>query len=126
MKESVIIIIIRIGYFLYLILLGLFVIMIGFLLDIYKYDYEININTFLLLLLLKAIYKNRFNGVLLEYLPDLYLETNPAEPFSKFSLKSIEQINPRLLKITLKEPDQIPFSLLRMEDPLVFIDTEVL
>ena len=93
MKESLFIT--RIVYFLYLILLGIFGIIIGFLLGIYKREDEIN--TFLLLLLLKIIYNynNRFDDVLLEYLHDLSLETNTTETFSKFSLKSIEQIDPR-------------------------------
>lgn len=121
-KESVFIT--RIVYFLYLILLGIFGIIIGFLLGVYKREDEIN--AFLLLLLLKIIYNNGFDDVLLEYLHDLSLETNTAEPFSKFSLKSIEQIDPRPLKITLKEPEQIPLPFLIIEDPLLFIDTEVL
>ena len=72
--------------------------------SIYKREDEIN--AFLLLLLLKIIYNcnNRFDDVLFEYLHDLSLETNTVEPFSKFSLKSIEQIGLRPLKITLKEP----------------------
>ena len=122
MKESVFIT--RIVYVLYLILLGIFGITLGFLLGVYKREDEIN--TFLLLLLLKIIYNNGFNDVLLEYLHDLSLETTTAETFSKFSLKSIEQIDPRPLKITLKEPEQIPLPFLIIEDPLVFIDTEVL
>ena len=122
MNESVFIT--RIVYFLYLILLGIFGIIIGFLLGVYKREDEIN--AFLLLLLLKIIYNNGFDDVLLEYLHDLSLETNTVEPFSKFSLKSIEQIDPRPLKITLKEPEQISLPFLIIEDPLVFIDTEVL
>ena len=124
MKESVFIT--RIVYFLYFILLSIFGIIIGFLLGVYKREDEIN--AFLLLLLLKIIYnyKNRFDDVLLEYLHDLSLETNTVEPFSKFSLKSIEQIDPRPLKIIFKEPEQIPLPFLIIEDPLVFIDTEVL
>lgn len=114
----------RIVYFLDLILLGIFGIIIGFLLGIYKR--EDDINTFLLLVLLNIIYNNGFNDVLLEYLHDLSLETAAAETFSKFSLKSIEQIDPRPLKIIFKEPEQIPFPFLIIEDPLVFIDTEVL
>lgn len=116
----------RIVYFLYLILLGIFGIIIGFLLDVYKREDEIN--PFLLLLLLKIIYNNGFDDVLLEFLHDLSLETNTVEPFYKFSLKSIEQIDPRPLKITFKEPEQIPLPLpfSTIEDPLVFIDTEVL
>ena len=92
------------------------------------YKREDEINAFLLLLLLKIIYNcnNRFDDVLFEYLHDLSLETNTVEPFSKFSLKSIEQIGLRPLKITLKEPEQIPLPLLIIEDSLVFIDTEVL
>jgi hypothetical protein len=112
----------RIVYFLYLILLGTFGIIIGFRLGIYKREDEIN--SFFLLLLLKIIYDNGFDNVLLEYLHDLSLETNIAEPFSRFSLKSIEQIDPRPSKITFKKPEQIPF--LIIEDPLVFIDIEVL
>ena len=81
-----------------------------------------------LLLLLKIIYNynNRFDDVLLEYLHNLSLETNTAETFSKFSLKSIEKIDPRPLKITLKEPEQISLPFLIIEDLLVFINTEVL
>ena len=119
MKESLFIT--RIVYFLYLILLGIFGIIIGFLLGIYKREDEIN--PFLLLLLLKIIYNNGFDDVLLEYLHDLSLETNTAETFSKFSLKSID---PRPLKITLKEPEKISLPFLIIEDPLVFIETEVL
>lgn len=124
MKQSLFIT--RIVYFLYFILLGIFGIIIGFLLGVYKREDEIN--AFLLLLLLKIIYnyKNRFDDVLLEYLHDLSLETNTVEPFSKFSLKSIEQIDPRPLKIIFKEPEQIPLPFLIIEDPLVFIETEVL
>lgn len=124
MKQSLFIS--RIVYFLYFILLGIFGITIGFLLGVYKREDEIN--AFLLLLLLKIIYnyKNRFDDVLLEYLHDLSLETNTVEPFSKFSLKSIEQIDPRPLKIIFKEPEQVPLPFLIIEDPLVFIETEVL
>ena len=122
MKESLFIT--RIVYFLYLILLGVFGIIIGFLLGVYKREDEIN--AFLLLLLLKIIYNSGFDDVLLEYLHDLSLETNTVEPFSKFSLKSIEQIVTRPLKIIFKEPEQIPFPFLIIEDPRVFIETEVL
>ena len=123
MKESVFIT--RIVYFLYFILLSIFGIIIGFLLGVYKREDEIN--AFLLLLLLKIIYnyKNRFDDVLLEYLHDLSLETNTAEEFSNFSLKSIEQIDPRPLKITLKKPDQIPqLPLPILSDPFVKIEID--
>ena len=88
MKESLFIT--RIVYFLYWILLGIFGIIIGFLLGIYKREDEIH--AFLLLLLLKII----------------------------------EQIDPRPLKIIFKEPEQIPLPFFIIEDPLVFIETEVL
>ena len=79
-----------------------------------------------MLLLKIIIYNNGFDDVSLEYLHDLSLETNIAETFSKFSLKSIEQIDPRPLKIIFKEPKQIPLPFFIIEDPLVFIETEVL
>ena len=122
MKESLFIT--RIVYFLYWILLGIFGIMIGFLLGMYKCKNKIN--TFLLLFLLKIIYNNGFYNVLLKYLYNLYLETNTAQTFSKFSLKSIEKINPCPLKIIFKEPKQIPLSFFIIEDPIVFIETKVL
>ena len=98
--------------------------MIGFLLGIYKRKDQIN--AFLLLLLLKIIYNNKFDDVLLEYLHDLSLETKTAETFSTFSLKSIEKIDPRPLKIIFKEPEQILLPFFIIEDPLVFIEAEVL
>jgi hypothetical protein len=54
------------------------------------------------------------------------LKPNKVDQFSKFSLKTIEQINPRPSRLILKEPDQIPLPFLIIEDPLVFIETEVL
>lgn len=125
MSESVLIT--RVIYILYIILLGLFGILLGFLLGVYSRNDDIYV--FTLLLLLKIIYNNGFDDVLLEYLHDLSLETSTAEPFSKFSLKKIEQMDPRPLKITLTELDQsppIPLPLLIIKDPFVFIETEVL
>lgn len=122
MKKSVFLT--RIIYFLYWILIGIFGIIIGFLLGAYKRENQVN--PFLLLLLLKIISNNGFDDVLLKYLHDLSLETNTVELFYKLSLKSIEQIDPRPLKITFKQPEQIPLPFLIIEDPLVFIDTEIL
>lgn len=62
----------------------------------------------------------------MKYLQDLSLKTNTAETFSKFSLRSIKQIDPHPLKIILKEPQQILLPFLIIEDPLIFIDIEVL
>ena len=61
----------------------------------------------------------------MEYLHDLSIEPNTAEEFSNFSLKSIEQIDPRPLKITLKKPDQIPqLPLPILSDPFVKIEID--
>ena len=120
-KESVFIT--RIVYLFYLILLGIFCIIIGFLLGVYKHDDEIN--AFLLLLLLKTIYNNGFDDVLLEYLHELSLKYKTAEQISKISLKTVKQINPCPLKIVLKEPDQITqIPLPILSDPFVLIDIE--
>ena len=62
----------------------------------------------------------------MEYLHDLSLETHTVDTFSKFSLKTIEQIDPRPLKISLEEPEQISLPFFIIEDPLIFIDTQVL
>ena len=114
----------RILYLLYWSILAIFGIIVGFLFGVYKREDEINL--FLLLLLLKIIYNNGFNEVLVQFLPDLSLETNTVEPFSKFSSKTIEPIHPRPLKLVLKETPKIPLPFLIIEDPLVTIDIEVL
>lgn len=126
MNESVFIT--RIVYSLYLIILGIFGVFLGFLFGVFRREDD-KIYVFLLLLLLQILYHNGFDGVLLEILRRRSLEPRNIEQFSNFSLKSIEQINPRPLKIALKEPAQglqIPLPILIIEDPLVFIETEVL
>ena len=114
MSESVLIT--RVLYILYIILLGLFGILLGFLLGVYRRKDDIYV--FILLFLLKMLYNNGFDFVL--------LKPNKVDQFSKFSLKTIEQINPRPLRLMLKKTDQIPLPFLIIEDPLVFIETEVL
>jgi hypothetical protein len=86
MKESVFIT--RITYGLYLILLGIFQVLLGFLLGFCRR--EDGIYVFLLLFLLKILYNNGFDDVLLEYLHDLSIEPSTTEQFSKFSLKTSE------------------------------------
>jgi hypothetical protein len=86
MKESVFIT--RIIYGLYLILLGIFQVLLGFLLGFCRR--EDGIYVFLLLFLLKILYNNGFDDVLLEYLHDLSIEPSTTEQFSKFSLKTSE------------------------------------
>lgn len=124
MKESVFIT--RIVYVLYLILLGIFGILVGFSLGVYRRENEVNeIYIFLLLFLLQILYHNGFEDVLLEILRRRSLEPRNIEQFYNFSLKSIEQINPRPLKIALKEPDQalqIPLTI--FDDPSVKIDID--
>lgn len=125
MTESVFIT--RIVYSLYLIILGVFGVLLGFLLGIFRRKGEVNeVYIFLLLLLLKILSNNGFDDVLLEPLRIRSLEPRNIEEFSKFSLKSIEQMDPRPLKIIFKEPEQIPLPFFIIEDPLIFIETEVL
>ena len=114
MSESVIIT--RVRDILYIILLGLFGILLGFLLGVYKKEDEICV--LILLLLLQILYNDRFDYGLLKF--------NKADQFSTFSFKTIEQINPRPSRLIFKEPDQIPLPFLIIEDPFVFIETEVL
>ena len=117
MSESVLIT--RVLYLLYIILLGLFGILLGFLLGVYSRNDDIYV--FILLLLLKMLYNNGLDYVV--------LKPNKVDQFSKFSFKTIEQMNPRPLKITLIEPDQSPqtqLPFLIIKDLFVFIETEVL
>lgn len=99
---------------------------LGFLLGVRLYKREDETSIFILLLLLKIIYNNRFDDVLLEYLQDLFLETNTLGTFSKFSVKMIPDFTPRPLKITLKTPEQAQLPVQIIKDPFVFIDTEIL
>jgi hypothetical protein len=105
----------RVVYVLYLILLGLFGVLLGFSLGVYRRDKKIYV--FTSLLSLKMLYSIRLDYVL--------FEPNKAEQFSKFSLKTIEQINTRSLKIILKEPNQRPqIPLPILSDPFVWIDID--
>jgi hypothetical protein len=107
-------------YILYIILLGLFGILLGFLLGIYRR--EDDTYGFVLLLLLKMLYNDGFDYG--------SLKPNKVDHFSKFSLKTIEQINPRpsrlIFKELFKEPDQIPLPFLIIENLFVFLETEIL
>ena len=126
MKESVFIT--RIVYGLYLILLGIFGVLLGFLLGVYRREDDIYV--FILLLLLKILYNNGFDDVLLEPLRNLYLrslEPRNIEEFSKFSLQVFEPSNSRPFKLFLGESvekPQIPFPLLG--DPFISIDVDFL
>ena len=48
------------------------------------------------------------------------------DAFSKFTLKSIQQFAQSQLKVTLTEPQQIPFPFLITQDPFLSIDIEIL
>jgi len=126
MTESVFIT--RIVYGLYLILLGVFGVLLGFLLGISRCEDEVNeVYVFLLLLLLKILYNNGFDDVLLEPLRIRSLEPRNIEEFSKFSLQVCEPSNSRPSKLFLGEfveKPQIPFPLL--EDPSISIDVDFL
>lgn len=124
MTESVFIA--RIVYGLYLILLGVFGVLLGFLLGISRREDEVNeVYVFLLLLLLKILYNNGFDDVLLEPLRIRSLEPRNIEEFSKFSLKVCEPSNSRPSKLFLGEfveKPQIPLPFLG--DPFVSIDID--
>jgi hypothetical protein len=124
MTESVFIT--RIVYGLYLIILGIFGVLLGFLLGVYRREDEVNeVYVFLLLLLLKILYNNGFDDVLLEPLRIRSLEPRNIEEFSKFSFQVLEPSNSRPLKMILKEPDQrsqIPLPIL--SDPFISIDID--
>lgn len=113
-------------YGLYLILLAIFGVLLGFLLGVYSlYSREEEVYLFLLLLLLKILYNNGFDDILLEPLRIRSLELRKIDEFSNFSLKSIQQINLRPLKIILTKPDQslqIPLPVLT--DPFVKIEID--
>lgn len=110
-------------YILYLILLCLFGILVGFLLGSYrrrnygKYDIY-DIYGFILLILLKMLYNNELNSVL--------FEPSNVNQFFKFSLEPIQEIKPRFSRLNLKTPDRIPLPSLIIEDPSVFIETDIL
>ena len=118
MKESVFIT--RIVYSLYLILLGIFGILLGFLLGVYRRKDEIYV--FYLILLLRILYNSGFDHILLET-----LEPRNIEEFSKFSLQVCESSNSRASKLFLGElvkNPQIPFPLLG--EPSISIDVDFL
>lgn len=128
MKEFVLIT--RIMYILYLILLG--GILLGFFLGVYRRENQVNdiyIYFFFLLLLLQILYNNGFDDVLFEILCRRSLEPRNIEQFSKFSLQVCEPSNSRPSKLflgELVENPQIPLPFPIIEDLVVFIDTEVL
>ena len=113
-------------YALYLILIGIFGVLLGFFLGSYRrYKEDNELSIFFLLLLLKILYNSRFNETLLEPLGIFYLDLE-MEEFSKISLKINERIHPRLLKIILTDTDvdgfvQIPSPVL----PNPFVNIEI-
>ena len=124
MKESLFIT--RIVYSLYFSLLGIFRVLLGFFYGRYQSQNERDV--FFLLLLLQILYNKQFNDVLLEILSRRSLKLSNIQEFSKFLFKSIEQIDPRPLKMIFKKPDQklqVPLPCPIIEEPPVVIETEV-
>ena len=79
-------------------------ILISFLLGISRREEKVNeAYVFLLLLLLKILYNNGFDDVLLEPLRIRFLEPRNIEEFSKFSLQVCEPSNSRPSKLFLGE-----------------------
>ena len=123
MKESLFIT--TIVYALYFILLGLFGILVGFLLGLYRRKHQIeHIYLFFLLLLLHILSHKGFDHILLGDLPDSSLATNTAE----FSFKTLPQIESRPFKLILKETQQRTQILLPilpiLDDPSVNIQID--
>jgi len=111
----------------YLILLGIFGVLLGF--RMYRPEDEVNETyLFFLLLLLKIVYNNGFDDVLgIRFLEPSNLEPSNIEEFSKFSLQVYEPSNSRPSKLFLgefveKAPIPLPFPII--EDPLIIIETE--
>ena len=127
MKESL-----SLTYALYFILLGLFGILVGFLLGLYRRllgkDEIDQIYLFWLLLFLHLLSQKEFEDTLLRNLSDsyrVYRAANIAEPFEKFSFEPLPQIESRPFKLILKEPEkipQIPFPILN--DPSVNVEID--
>lgn len=103
-------------YILYTILLALFGILLGFLLATCRQNEDVC--EFILLLLLKMLHNNGFDYDL--------LKPNKVDLFFDFSFKPIGQVDPRTLRLIFKEPDQIPFPFSIIEDPIGYIETEIL
>ena len=106
MEESI-----SITYALYFILLGLFGIVVGFLLGLYRHKYK-NENdkinpTYLLilLLLLEMLYNDGFDYRLLR---NPNPASNIADPYENFSFGPLPQIESRPFKLILKEPEKVP------------------
>lgn len=128
MKESVFVT--KILYAFYWIIIGLFGVLLGFLLGLVVYRRKDEIDdrsVFFLLLLLNILYNNGFGDILLEPLRIRSLESRNIEEFSKFSLQVCELNNSRLSKLFLGESvekPQTPFPLLG--DPFISIDVDFL
>lgn len=76
--------------------------------------------------ILKLLYGNGYHPVLLELWQYLFLKPDIVEDFSKFSLKTIEEIHPCPSQIILKEPDQRPqIPLPILGDPFIWIDVNL-
>ena len=127
MNESVFVT--RIIYFLYLILLGILGISIGFWLSVYEHYNEIP--AFILCMILELLYFYDRSFKLCS--PDLGLSIGfpPAESTSTFSLESAEIIKPNPPKFSFDEPAaKMPLPFLIFDDPSlvttdVLIDTEI-
>ena len=106
----------RAMHILYLIFISLVGILLGFLLGVYKRRNEKYI--LVLLLLLITLYNHGFEEILSEMVK--------TDPFSEFSFKPMPEIEPKASKLNLKAVDKMPLPFSVIEDPLLFIETEVL
>ena len=117
-------------YVLCFIMFGMFGLLLGFSVGLYKGEHQRNkeIDVFTLVLLLEILYGNKFGSALSEYLQDLYpsfFELNKAEDCLKITPQTVEYINPSPLQIMLEQQEkipQIPFPILG--DPYLSIEID--
>jgi hypothetical protein len=110
-------------YVLWLIFIGIFGILSGFIFGVYKRRDEKYI--FLLLFLLEILYNHQFDDISLKNVQDSCSESNTIDEFSKLSFKTLQKNDMSSSKIISKEMNQkpqIPFPIL--SDPFLSIDSD--
>ena len=110
------VLIVKFVYIIYFIIIGLFSMLVGFLLSIYKTDKKIYILT--LLIFLQSLYINVFNSILFE--PD------KIKHLQELNFKPVKQISINPSKLTFQKQFQrqlIPLPILI--DPFILINVEI-
>jgi hypothetical protein len=113
------VVIIKFVYVIYFILIGLFSVLMGFLLSMYKTDKKIYVLT--ILIFLQSLYINVFNSILFESNKIKHLQE-----LQKLNFKPVKQIRANPSKLIFQKLDQsklIPLPILI--DPFILIDVEI-